>query len=278
VPAPATNSTNKAPAASVGPGAPAAPAPAPAGTNAAPPAGTNAIAAKAVAPVLPIKPKGPKRWTVEVAAGANLEFSQKDSQNYNGSIRYNFNGDRVRDIVQYNASYGRMEKETSVNRMDGSWKIEYDLTKSKRLYAFNAASAGRDEVRREDLTWQDSAGMGYKFIQAPKFALGGDLGVSYQEQFFEDDTFKDYFSMRVGQNASWKVSDLVTLDEKFEWYPRMTSLGDYVVRVEASATVKLNKTGSVFLNTAIIDVYDTRPANHVVPNDFQLRSSVGMKF
>lgn len=279
-----TNAPVPAPAATNAPAA-VAPHP-PAATNtpatnlAAPaaPAGTNAPVPKAIAPAAPpVKTTGPKRWAVEISAGANLQYNQKSYENYYGLFRYNYNGEKYQDIVQYNAAYGRVEKEVSMNRMDGSWRVEYDFAKNKRAYVYNSVGGGMDEVRKIDLTYEDSTGVGYKFIQRPKFVLGGDLGLNYQEQFFNDDSHKDYLSLRVGQNATWKVTEQVTLDEKVEYYPRLTSWGDYVFRVEASATIKLNKTGSVFLNTAIIDTYDTRPATGVIPNDFQLRSSIGMK-
>jgi len=266
--------------------APVAPTNAPAKvlTNAPAASPTNA---PAVPPKVPevkppaapvVKSKPPKKWNVEMMAGADLQYNQKDYENYNGSFKFNYNGPYFRDIVSYNAYYGRTEKVVSMNKMDGSWRIEHDITKNHRTYVFNSIGGGFDEVRMIDIDFQNSTGIGYKFVQGSTFTMNGEFGGNYEEQYFSDQTRKDYLSLRVAENASWAISKKITLGEKVEWYPRLTSLGNYVVHIEGSANLKLNESGSLFLNTSIIDVYDTRPAKSVVPNDFQLRSSVGFKF
>lgn len=266
--APAVAPTDNAPA------KPSTNAPAKPSTPAAPPKAPEGK--PKAAPV--VKAKTPKRWNVEIMAGADLQSNQKDYENYNGSFKFNYNGPSFRDIVSYNAYYGKTEKVVSMNKMDGSWRIEHDFSKDRKIYVFNSIGGGFDEVRKVDIDFQDSAGIGYKVIKTSTFTMNGELGANYEEQFFSDETRKDYLSARVAEDASWAVSKKITLAEKVEYYPRLTSLGDYVFRVEGSANLKLNESGSIFFNTSIIDVYDTRPAKSVVPNDFQLRSSVGVKF
>ncbi len=244
-------------------------APALAATNAAPPP-------KIVAP--PVVAKPPKLWNFDIQLGANLEVNQLQSETYNGSLRANYLGPLLRHNICYNGSYGRADGVVSANRMDGNIRSEYDFTKGKRAFVFNAVGAGYDTVRKVDITYDESAGVGYKFLTMPKLSMSGDVGMNYQEQFFSDRTRTDYLSLRVGESLGWCVTPRLGIDEKAEFYPHLTRIGDYRVRLEVNTTYKLNPLGNIYLNFSVIDVYDTTPAAGVTPNDLQVRSTLGLKF
>ena len=150
------------------------------------------------------------------------------------------------------------------------------MDKSKRLFVFDAAGAGYNQIRKIDLSFDDSIGMGYKVITHTNLTLSADFGANYQRQYFSDGTSKDYGALRVGELLSWKISSKWALDEKFEYYPRFTDLGEYRLRFETNLRYLLSN--SLNFNFTVIDQYDTQPAAGVTRNDLLLRASLGIKF
>lgn len=249
-------------------------------TTVAPPASTNQPAATGppVAPKPPSQPqpKAPKRWNLEAQFGVDLQYNQNERQLYYGRAKWTYGKDRFRSIVDSIANYGKTDGVISANDVTGSVRLELDLAKAKRLYLYNAAGAGYNEVRKIDFSYDESFGVGYKLITVTNFVCSMDLGVNHQEQFFSDGTSKDYQAFRVGEQLTWKIRTRLSLDQKFEYYQRFTGWEDYRMRFEANLRYLLLP--NITLNLTAIDLYDTQPALGVTRNDLLLRGSVGVKF
>ena len=74
---------------------------------------------------------------------------------------------------------------------------------------------------------------------------------------------------------SWKISKVLSFDEKFEILPQV-NLTDFRFRFESNLRYWLLE--NLSLNLTLIDTYDTQLAPNVGRNDLQIRSSVGIKF
>ena len=257
------------------------------------PAKTNGVAlAKAIAatntlfnsPLL-------KNWHGDIQAGVDLTFSERNRQVYNAKAKIIYAKNRFKTVFDYDMTYGRSQVEeldlstanptdthtvstTDANRMNGSVKTDYDLT--KKWYVYNLAGMGYDEIRKIDLRYEIGPGLGYHLIQWTNFFLNVELGATYQKEERADDTELDTFFGRLAENATWKITPRLSWDEKFEYMPRIEDPGHYRIRFETNLRYAMLQ--NVFLNLSVIDVYDSRPANRVHKNDLQIRSSVGVKF
>ncbi len=160
--------------------------------------------------------------------------------------------------------------------MNGSVRVELDVDKSKRLFLFNAVGTGYNQIRRIDLSYDDSFGIGYKLLTRTNLALSTDFGVNYQKQYFADGTDKVYGALRLGETMSWKISQKWVVDEKYEFYPRVTDLGEYRMRFESNLRYLLSN--NLNLSLTVIDLYDTQPAPSVTRNDLLVRATLGVKF
>jgi hypothetical protein len=249
-----------------------APAPKAAATTAAQPAANKPPAAQPP----PVKPKPPKRWVIDAQIGADLQYNQSERRLYYGRAKWTYGKERFRSIVDYLANYGKTDGILSANDMNGSVRVEFDVEKSKRVFLFNAAGAGYNEIRKIDLGYDDSFGLGYKLIARTNLTLNADIGVNYQKQHFSDGTSKDYGALRLGELMGWKISPKWILDEKLEFYPRFTDIGDYRMRFET--TLRYLLSNNLNLNIAVIDQYDTQPAPRVTRNDLLVRATLGFKF
>ncbi len=224
----------------------------------------------------PVKPKPPKHWNLNADFGTELEFSQTRRKRFYGRAKWTYGKERFRSIVDYLANYGKNGDILSANDMTGSVRVEEDVNKLKRVFLFNAAGASYNEIRKIDLSYDDSLGMGYKLVTRSNLAVSGDLGANYQRQHFSDGTSKDYEAVRLGEQATWKISRKWVLDEKFEYYSRVSGIGDYRFRFESNVRYLLSN--NLNLNFTTIDQFDTQPASGITRNDLLLRATVGVKF
>lgn len=250
---------------------------------------TNAVAlAKAVASTNRLF-KSPllKNWHGELQVGADLTFSERDRQVYNGKSKLLYTNGPVKAVLDYDMTYGRSEINqagrsntvrrttvTDANRMNGSVKVEYDLT--KRWYLYNLSGAGYDEIRKIDFRWELGPGLGYHLVRITNFLVNVEAGFNYQNEVHTDDTSVKTFYYRLAENAAWKITPRLTWDEKFEYMPRVADFGQYRIRFETNLRYALLQ--NVFFNLSLIDIYDSEPATGVSRNDLQVRSSIGVRF
>jgi putative salt-induced outer membrane protein YdiY len=231
-----------------------------------------------------------KHWHGEIHVGADLTFSERDRQVFNAKSKLLYAKDRLKAVLDYDMTYGRSEVEERVgtgtnahrrtvtrpdaNRMNGSVKVDYDLT--KKIYVYNLGAAGYDEIRKIDLRYEIGPGVGYHLIQRTNFFVNVEAGVNYQHEEHTDGETINTFFYRFGENAAWKITPRLTWDERLEYTPRVGELEFYRVRFETNLRYAMLQ--NVFVNLSIVDIYDSDPARGVSRNDLQIRSSVGVKF
>lgn len=227
-----------------------------------------------IAITAPVKPPGPKYWSAELFAGLDLLFSEKDRQLYTGRAKLTYARPRLRSNLDYIFSYGYTDSELTANRMDGTMKTDLDVT--KLAYTYSLLGGGYDEVRRIDWRYEVGPGLGYHLIKRTNFVLRVEGGFHYQVQNFEDN-LEDYtLSQRLAQDMRWNIGSQFTFDEKVEYFPDLSALDQYRLRMEANLRYWLRS--NLSLNLTVIDIFDTRHARNVSRNDLQIRSSIGVKF
>jgi hypothetical protein len=228
-------------------------------------------------PVTPaVKPKAEQRWHGDLQLGMDVGFSEKNRQLYHARTKVTYIHDRLKNVFEYNAAYGVTDEIRSANRMDGLSKTDVDLGSERRVFVYNLAGAGYDEIRKIDFRFEVGPGLGYHLITRTNFVLNVESGVNYQEEHRTDDTVKKRYYLRFAEDLTWKVSSRLTLDEKFEFFPGTDDPGKFRLRFEANTRYWIRE--NLSLNLTVLDVYDTNPAHGVNRNDLQIRSSVGLKF
>ena len=249
---------------------------APAAASAPGPAAVKTVASVPVVTAAKPAPPNRKLWNFDAQVGANLQYNQRHNELYQGvfNVRYGDGQSRYRHQFNVIANRGRTDGLLSANNVNGLERAEVDV--SKRVFFFNAFGMGYDEVRKIDLSYEDSLGVGYSVLKRPNLALSFDAGANYQEQFFADHTSKDYFSPRLGEKVTWKISSKFELNEAFEVFPRSLDLENYRLRLET--TLRYSLTSYFSLNLRVADLHDTQPAPGVTPNDLQITSTLGVRF
>jgi hypothetical protein len=217
-----------------------------------------------------------------IPAGHVLGSAQLLYQDPQGTLLYtgDFKADygdpktRFRHTFDYHVRYGKVDNVPSANNMNGLIRTEFDI--AKKIFIFNAAGAGYDHIRKIDFSYEDSFGIGYTLIKMTNFVLSVDGGVNYQKQFFSNGQEPEVFSPRLGEKSSWKISSKFEVSQTFEFYPRSGDFEDYRLRAEGILRYLLND--HISLNLRVAEIYDTRPAPGVTPNDLQINSTIGFRF
>lgn len=215
-------------------------------------------------------------WHGNIQLGMDLGFGTADRQTFYGNASATHAYNRIRNTVEYHVAYGTLNDVESANRMNFRGKTDFDFGTKRRIYVYNTGGIGYDEVRRVDLEFDEGAGLGYKFIERPKFTLRGELGGQYQNIDYITAGDKSYLSIRVAENLSWRVSDKLTLSQGLTFLPNISELSDYRVRFELSASYPLFKRVNISLN--LIELYDSDPPPRVDANDLTIQSTVGISF
>ncbi len=227
-----------------------------------------------------------RHWHGDIQLGADLTFSERNRQVYNARAKLSYTRAPLKSVFDYDATYGRSEVEenvngrkvthqrTDANRMNGSWKLDFDL--SRRWYLYNIAGVGYDELRKVDLRYEVGPGLGYRLVLASNFLANAEAGANYQQEERADDTELSRFYGRAAQNCAWRITPRLTWDEKVEYLPSIEDVELYKIRFETNLRYALLQ--NLFLNIALIDIYDSQPPDGVTQNDLQLRSSIGLKF
>ena len=239
-------------------------------TNSAVRPGTAAVSG----PLRPSKPNPPKRWLGEAQVGADLVFSERKRQLYSGRFKVSYVYERFRNLFDYSFTYGKTDGLLSDNRMFGSAKTDLDV--SKRLYIYNLGGAGYDQIRKIDLRYEVGPGVGFHVLKLTNFVFNTEAGVNYQAQYQSDDTKTELFFFRLAENSTWAVNGRFTVDEKFEFFPRVDEWEKYRFRFESNLRYALFN--NLAFVVTVLDQYDTQPALNVAKNDLQLRSSISLKF
>ena len=217
----------------------------------------------------------------EVSLGADLIFGASDRRIYFGNAKLNYTEPYksdpkqfFREALSFSGEYGKTDGIISANRVDGSSKTDFDL--SRKFYLYNLAGVGYDEVRLIDLSYEEGPGAGIHLYNTTNLVVNAELGANYQVQDRSDGTFTDDFYYRISENIVWKLNKGFSISEKLELFPRADEWGQYRSRFET--TLSYSFMTHLTLNFTAIDQYDTRPAAGVSKNEFQLRTTLGVKF
>ncbi len=217
----------------------------------------------------------------ELALGADFESGAKSHRDYNAHAQLVYAHPYRRDpreffrtVATYDVRYGAAPTTLTENRMYGSSKTDLDMT--RRYYAYNLGGAGFDEVRLIKIRYEDGPGFGYHWITRTNIQANLELGANYQVEERTDASRDESFFLRLGQDVNWKLTPQMTLTERFEYFPKEGQTTQFRLRFESTLSYALIL--NLSLNVTVADIYDTNPAQTVPENDFQLRSSLGMKF
>jgi hypothetical protein len=259
------------------------------------PTATNNIAATVVAPTnespaspaapanelaKPAKPRA-KQWWADAKVGVDLIRGAKDREIYYGQFALRYARpyatkprESFRNTLEYRVDYSQTDGVESSDRMYGSDKVDLDI--GRDLFVYNFAGAGYDDVRRIEFQYEVGPGFGVHVLRRTNLVVNIEGGLNYQSQERIGAERVEALYGRVAQDVMWRLDSAVTLSQRAALLTRLDEPEQMQLRVEATFGVAIMK--NVSFNLTAIEIYDTRPVPGVSPNEFQLRSAIGLAF
>lgn len=237
---------------------------------------TNGMVARPMIPYVRWVQPFLTNWHGSVQVGTDLGFGTTDRETFYGNFTATHAYQRLRNHVEYHATYGLVNDIESANRMDGGWKIDYDLGIRRRLYPYNSIGAGYDEIRKVDREFREGAGMGYKVLVKDPLQLNLEAGFQFQQIDYIGQAAKTLYSIQFGESLGWKASEKLRIQQRLSVAPAISDPGDFRARFDLMVAYPILK--RVTLNLNLINQYDATPPRAVDANDLQVQSTVGIVF
>ena len=215
-------------------------------------------------------------WHGAVQLGANLGYGTTDRHAVFFTANATKKWGRTTTLVNYNVSYGVVNDVVNANRMEGDTKVDVELSRNHKLYAYGLGGVGYDDIRQIDMEYLIGSGLGYKFINQPKLVLAGEVGGQYQvyEYFFSPG--RENVAARFGETLTIQFPKSITLTQRLGFTPGLDDFSDYQIRFGATLSLPLIKPLTFNLN--VIDEYDSMPAPGISNNELQISTTIGVNF
>lgn len=162
--------------------------------------------------------------------------------------------------------------QTTANAIRGGARYEYNLT--KRLFAFGFGDFEYNEIQLLDLRMVLGGGMGYNVIKNERTDFSVFGGGSYNYEAFANDTTRNSAEIIVGQAWSHRISDRLTLRERFQLFPNLSDTGEYRLTFDAGLAAKI--WNRLDWQITVSDRYLSNPLPGTQGNDLLL--TTGLRF
>ena len=230
----------------------------------------------------PAKKKPAKgKWTHDVRLGMDLRYTAVTQQTVHSRLKSTYASKQFRNQLDWNFAYGKTADRVSADRMSGL--VKTDWTYDSNWYLYHTGSAGYDIVRRIALQYEVGPGVGYHLLRSrkllfddSKFSLDVESGGEYEDKLSTTGRRTERYFWRLAQLIRWNINRDLTFTEEFEYFPRIAGLVNHRYRAEANFAYRLIK--NLSLNLTVLAEADPQQLNDFVPDDVQIRSSLGWRF
>ena len=195
--------------------------------------------------------------------------------NYNVASKNSYSWGKEKLTLNGSYSYGKSEGEVDVKNW--SVTLRYDHIISSKIDLFIADVYESDQFKGFWKRNNYDLGVKYKFIDKEKYKVFSEIGYRYTEENLVRDTPNIYEQkMRLYLEISKKVLEGASVKFWTEYIPSLESSEKYIVKMEPSATLLLNKTFS--LKTAVLWEYENTPVENKDQHDYKTTVSLLANF
>ena len=170
---------------------------------------------------------------------------------------------------------------TTANSIQGGARFDYNLR--PRLFVFGIADFAYDEFQHLDLRSVLGGGLGFHVIKTDNTTFDVFAGGDYDREKFSPNppliltnTTRNVAEIDAGEELSWKLSNRVSLNERFSAFPNLSDIGQYRFQFDATAATKLKAWLS--WQITVSDRYLSNPLTGLKSNDELLSTGLRLTF
>ena len=153
--------------------------------------------------------------------------------------------------------------------------LRFDFNLSDKTFAFAFTDFDHDRFQQLDLRNVIGGGLGYHLVKTDNTNFDIFAGGSLNQEYFTTLTRRSGEAL-LGESFDHKLSSAFSVKERFEFYPDLSSMGDYRVVFDTAAITKLSKFLSWQVDAS--DRYITNPVNGLKGNDLLFTTGVRVAF
>jgi putative salt-induced outer membrane protein YdiY len=226
-----------------------------------------------------VNPPPPKIWSLDAGAGFNLSQGNSDTRDANLQmtiVRFIEKSYRLSGHGEY--FWGEV-KNKSTDEFDktsdrGALWLQGDLSLIEKGYLYGRSEASYDKIKQITRRLDNGLGLGYEIHRSADSFLDAELGASYIDTKYEDDTKDHGVFLRLAEKGELALNDVVSLVENASYKPKVDDFNDYLLNAEAG--VKVSLTAVLYLKLSVVDAYDSIPPAGTERNDVSLLSFLGV--
>jgi len=153
--------------------------------------------------------------------------------------------------------------------------LRFDFNLSDKTFAFAFTDFDHDRFQQLDLRNVLGGGLGYHMVKTDITNFDIFAGGSLNQEYFTTLTRRSGEAL-LGESFDHKLSSAFSVKERLEFYPDLSSMGDYRVVFDTAAITKLSKFLSWQVDAS--DRYITDPVNGLKGNDLLFTTGVRIAF
>jgi putative salt-induced outer membrane protein YdiY len=217
------------------------------------------------------------QWSGALSLGATWTAGNTETSTVNGNFNAQRRGEKDRWTFDAYSNYGQSDPGSIVTSNNHGGGVKYDHFTTKKLYFYAQGQSKVDHVAELDLRYILGAGSGYQWVESEKTKWGTELGLSYVDEDFEDDTADaDFVSARVGSILSHQISKSASFEQVAEAFQSLEDSEDAVARIDNR--LKLNITGKWIAQIQYVLDFDSSTPNFVKESDHRVVLGLGWSF
>ncbi|QHI98932.1 DUF481 domain-containing protein [Xylophilus rhododendri] len=227
-----------------------------------------------------LKPDG--KWRYLLTAGANATSGNSDTTQFNATGEAARVSDHDKITFRGQGNYGKVNGVTATQRYLLGTQYNRDISQHSFYFGTGdylrdrpsnianryslAGGVGRHMVRRDDMTFDISVGLGYtqdKYVN-PTSVLG-----QTREEYGRTE-------LVLTEESSHQLTSTTKLRQKFTAYPNLTDTGAYRALLDAGISVAM--TNTISLTAGLNYRYDSDPGVNLKKGDLSLVTGVSLRF
>lgn len=221
------------------------------------------------------------QWKGALTLGATWTDGNTETTTISGTFNAERRDEKDRWTFDLYGNYGE-NTDTATNVKDRTADnygggIKYDYFWSKKMYLLGNGSGKSDHEADLNLRYVLGAGVGYQWLESEKFKWGTELGLSYVDEDFEDNTGDaEFVAARLASNLAYQLSKTSTFEQVAELLPSLEDSEDVIAKFDNR--LKLIITGKWIAQIQYVLDFDGSTPNGVEETDHRVVLSVGWSF
>ena len=225
-------------------------------------------------------------WEGQGSFGYVLQESSQNSR----SLSINFNSSRIEPVLpglpprmathfSFNTAFATVTESgvtTRANTLTSALRQDFFINGKARNYLF--VQGQWDYIQPQDLSLRQTygGGLGRDVVRRPDFTLSAEGGMTYIRTRFGTGEVRNEMAALAGEKIVWSVAKRLKINHGLDFYPSLTSAGDYRFGLVTSLDAPISKRFS--FNISLNDQYLSNPLPGTQANVLILSTGLGINF